>query len=269
MEFGSIITLGFRSRTLPGCIELVVVVLFGVSFIAFLDSKYNGDSFTCEPETSSLAKQLCYDEYSSAMNPWFTPLYFVVFAFCVLFILSIAFMLYGALTLRKLKLDQDEKRKENKHDVKLAIQPLLSSEMPPSSGKERKEKNPDCFWRVYLLHVGFRVIFILVMIGIFCGKQTLLIPKTYKCSVPAVATQTPLNETETELHCHDQHYKEKSISNIFIIIIKVFIMILCMSEFIQVILTPADKLPEKLLGSVLEPEPEPGKHENFQSFILH
>ena len=220
-----IINLGPRSRTLPGCIELIVVLLFGISFMAFLKSTYNRDLFTCELETSSMTKQLCYDEYSSAMNQWFTPLYFVVLAFIVLFVLSISFMLYGAFTLRELKRDH--------------------------------QKKPDCFRRVYLLHVCCRLIFILVMIGIFSGNQTLIVPKTYKCSVAAVATPIPLNQTETDLHCHDQHYREKSIFNIGIIVIKVFIMILCTIEFIQVILTPADELLKKLPGLVFEDDENP------------
>ena len=176
MDAASIIKLGLRSRTLPGGIELFLVVFFGISFIAFLKNTYNRDSFTCEPETSSIIKQLCYDEYSSAMNQWFTPMYFVVLAYLVLFVLSISFMLYGAFTLRELKRDY--------------------------------QKKPDCFRRVYLLHVCCRLILILVMIGIFCGNQTLIVPKTYHCSVSAVTTPIPLNQTETDLHCHDQHYRE-------------------------------------------------------------
>lgn len=53
MDAASIIKLGLRSRTLPGGIELFLVVFFGISFIAFLKSTYNRDSFTFEPETSS------------------------------------------------------------------------------------------------------------------------------------------------------------------------------------------------------------------------
>ena len=212
MDAASIIKLGLRSRTLPGGIELFLVVFFGISFIAFLKSTYNRDSFTCEPETSSVTKQLCYDEYSSS-------------AFVVLFVLSISFMLYGAFTVRKLKRDH--------------------------------QKKPDCFRRVYLLHVCCRLIFILVMIGIFSGNQTLIVPKTYKCSVAAVGTPIPLNQTETDLHCHDQHYRDKSIFNIGIIVIKGFIMILCTIEFIQVILTPADELLKKLPGLVFEDDENP------------
>ena len=234
MDAGSIIKLGLRSRTLPGGIELFLVVFFGISFIAFLKNTYNRDSFTCEPETSSIIKQLCYDEYSSAMNQWFTPMYFVVLAYLVLFVLSISFMLYGAFTLRELKRDY--------------------------------QKKPDCFRRVYLLHVCCRLILILVMIGIFCGNQTLIVPKTYHCS--AVTTPIPLNQTETDLHCHDQDYREKSISNIAIIVIKVFIMILCTIEFIQVILTPAEKLPEKLLGLVFEDDENPLEGEKWRNYVL-
>ena len=219
-----LIKLGLLSQTVLGGVQLLLVAIFGITLIAFLKSIYNRDSFTCDAETSSISKQLCYDEYSSAMNQWFTPLYFVVLTYVVLVVFWVSFMLYGAFTLRKLKREQQEK--------------------------------PDCFRRVYLLHVCCRLIFILVMIGIFCGFQTLIVPKTYKCSVAAVATPSPLNGTETDLHCHDQHYRVKSICNIAIIVIKVFITILCTIEFIQVILTPADKLREKLLGPVLDEDSE-------------
>ena len=89
------------------------------------------------------------------------------------------------------------------------------------------------------------------------ATRTLIVPKTYKCSVAAVTTPIPLNQTETDLHCHDQNYREKSISNIAIIVVKVFIMILCIIEFIQVVFTPADKLPGKLLGLVFEDDESP------------
>ena len=233
-----LIKLGLRSQTVLGGIQLFLVIIFGPTLIPFLKITYNREKFTCEPETNSITKQLCYDEYSSAMNQWFTPLHFVVFAYIVLLVLSIAFMLYGFISLRKL----ERGRRQNEND----------------QSKEEKR-----FKRLYLLHVCCRLIFILVMIGIFCGNQTLIVPKTYKCSMAAVATPTPLNETEAELHCHDQHYKEKSISNIAIIAIKVFIMILCMMEFIQVKrLTPPQKLLAKLLGNIFEPETVIGENVN-------
>ncbi|XP_020630319.1 uncharacterized protein LOC110067345 isoform X2 [Orbicella faveolata] len=245
----SLIRLGLRSQTWLGGIQLILVAIFGITLIAFLKSTYNRETFTCEPETSSINKQLCYDEYSSAMNQWFTPLYFVVFAYVVLVVLSISFMLYGAFTLRKI----ERGRRQNGNN---------------------QSKKADSFKRAYLLHVCCRLIFIVVMVGTFCGNQTLIVPKTYKCSVAAVATPTPFNQTETDLHCHDQHYREKSISNIAIIAIEVFIMILCMIEFIQVKrLTPPQKLLTKLLGEILAPdekidEPVIGENEKFQRYIM-
>ena len=200
----SLIKLGFRSQTVLGGIQLFLVAFFGATLIAFLQTTYNRDLFTCEPETTPITKQLCYDEYSSAMNHWFiiTPLHFVVFAYAVLVVLSISFMLYGALTLRLI----DGYRRQN------------------GANQCKKEVT---FKRVYLLHLCCRLIFIAGMVGIFCGNQTLIVPKTYTCSVAAVTTPIPLNQTETDLHCHDQHYREKSISNIAIIAIKAFIVILC------------------------------------------
>ena len=242
----SLIRLGLRSQTVLGGIQLILITIFGITLIAFLKSTYNRETFTCEPETNSITKQLCYDEYSSAMNQWFTPLYFVVLAYVVLVVLSISFMLYGAFTLRQIERDRKD---DNNRSTKA-----------------------DSFKRAYLLHVCCRLIFIVAMIGIFCGNQTLIVPKTYKCSVAAVATPIPLNQTETDLHCHDQHYREKSISNIAVIAIEVFIMILCIIEFIQVKrLAPPKTLLVKLLGEIFDTENKNllvGEHENFQSHII-
>ena len=226
----SLIRLGLRSQTVLGGIQLILITIFGITLIAFLKSTYNRETFTCEPETNSITKQLCYDEYSSSMNQWFTPLHFVVFAYAVLVVLSISFMLYGAFTLRQIKRD---KRQNRNNDPKKEV----------------------TFKRAYLAHVCCRLMFIAGMVGIFCGIQTLIVPKTYTCSVAAVTTPIPLNQTETDLHCHDQHYKEKSISNIAIIAIKAFIIILCIGEFIQVErLTPPRKLLTKLLGEIFDPD---------------
>ena len=234
----SLIRLGLRSQTVLGGIQLLLITIFGITLIAFLKSTYNREIFTCEPEISSITKQLCYDEYSSAMNQWFAPLYFVVLAYVVLVVLSISFMLYGAFTLRQIERDRND-----------------DSNQSTKAGS---------FKRAYLLHVCCRLIFIVVMIGIFCGNQTLIVPKTYTCSVAAVATPIPLNQTETDLHCHDQHYREKSICNISIIAIEVFILILCIIEFIQVKrLTPPKNLLIKLLGEIFDAEnnnPLVGEH---------
>ena len=241
----SLITLGLRSQTVIGGIQLILVAIFGITLIAFLKSTYNRETFTCVPETNSITKQLCYDEYSSAMNQWFTPLYFVVFAYVVLVVLSISFMLYGAFTLRQIKRDRQNENNQS--------------------------KKPDNFKRAYLLHVCCRLILIVVLTGIFCGHQTLIVPKRYKCSVAAVTTPMHFNQTETDLHCHDQHYREKSIANIAIIVVKVFIMILCIIELIQLKrLTPPDKLLDKLLGEILDVENNTslvGEKEYFQSYI--
>ena len=245
----SLIKLGLRSQTVLGGIQQIFITVFGITLIAFLKSIYNRETFTCEPVTNSITKQLCYDEYSSAMNQWFAPLYFVVLAYVVLVVLSISFMLYGAFTLRQI----ERYRKDNN---------TLSTKA-------------DKFKRAYLLHVFCRLIFVVAMIGIFCGNQTLILPKTYACSVAAVTTPIPLNQTETDLLCHDQHYREKSISNIAIIAVEVFIMILCIIEFIQVKrLTPPKNLLVKLLREIYDAENnnllvgEQGEHEYFQSYII-
>lgn len=211
-----LLKLALRSQTLFGGIQLILVVLSGATLIGLLHNTNNRDTFHCAPNPDVLAKQLCYDKYASTV-----PRNFVAITYAVLCVCWIFFMVYGALTLRQIKRDQQN---ENNQSTK--------------------------FKRVYLCHVCFRLIFLAVMIALFCSYQTLSIPLMYKCSL-ANTTPITFNLTKTALYCHDQHYKDKSNLNIAIIAIEVFLLVLCICEVIHLITLTPEKLLNKLLGDIM------------------
>ena len=107
---------------------------------------------------------------------------------------------------------------------------------------------------MYIIHVCFRLVFLSVMMGLFCSYQTLDLPSVFKCSTfpPQTNTTTiPVNQTKTVTQCNDLHYKEKSNLNIAIIVIKASIMMLAILELIHLSVT-RKKFHEKLLGDVFE-----------------
>ena len=92
----------------------------------------------------------------------------------------------------------------------------------------------------------------------------------FKCSLTTNTIPTPFNQTETDLYCHDQHYKEKSDLNIAIIVIKAFVMILCIIELIQIKALTPEELLKKLLKDVENnnvPQSESNDGKCFETFI--
>ena len=115
--------------------------------------------------------------------------------------------------------------------------------------------------RMYNIHVAFRLLFLGGMIGAFCSSQTLDLPSVFECSLRTPQTNktaTSVNKTESTMQCNDLLYKEKSNLNILIIIIQALVMILGMSELLQLKLTkkPFQKM---LLRNVLEEPNNPDR----------
>lgn len=207
-----LIKLGLRSQIPLGVIQFLLIFISVFPISGILPGTNDREAFSCIPKTNTFTKQLCYDKYTSTLNPWFAPLYFVVITYAVLLVCQIFFVVYAH--------QYDPSRKSAK------------------------------FRKAYLIHVFFRLIFIGVMIGLFCSHTTLSAPSMFKCSLTTNTIPTPFNQTETDLHCHDQHYKEKSNLNTAIIVIKAFVMILCMIELIRVMTLTPDELRRRLLQDV-------------------
>ncbi|KAJ7389486.1 hypothetical protein OS493_031458 [Desmophyllum pertusum] len=226
----SLYQLALSSQTICGGIQFLLFSISLGAVIGALQHYHANDrlTFNCSPKPSDFTKQLCYDKYTSTVSPWLIPRNIAAIAYAVVFACWICFMLYGAVTLRQIRRQQPE--------------------------QNRRHRQLRKFLRVYFVHVCFRIVFLGVMIGLFCSYQTLDLPSVFKCgpSVPKTnTTSIPVNQTETALQCNDLHYKEKSNLNIAIIVIEASVLTLAILEAIHLSLT-RETFMEKLLGDVFD-----------------
>ena len=225
----SLFKLALSSQTIFGGTQFILFLISLGAVIGSLQHYHANDrlTFNCSPKPSEFIKQLCYDKYAFTLSGWLIPRNVAAITYGVLCVCWICFMLYGAVTLRQIKREQAE--------------------------QDQRQRQWRKFLRVYIIHVGFRLAFLIVMIGIFCSYQTLDLPSVFKCSTlaPQINTTIPVNRTRTMIQCNDLHYKEKSILNIAIIVIIAFMVILGISELIHLSHT-RDTFQEKLLGDVFD-----------------
>ena len=184
---------------------------------------------SCSPKPDDFTKQLCYDKYTSTTSPWLIPRNVVAIIYGVLCVCWICFLLCTAVTIRQIKRDQEAQQDQRQ-------------------GRWRKL---HC---IYDIHVVFRLMFLGGMIAAFCSSQTLDLPSVFECSTHAPHTNktaTSVNQTESTMQCNDLHYKEKSNLNIVILVIQALVMILGISELLQLTLT-RKPLQQMLLGNIFE-----------------
>ena len=225
----SLFQLALSSQTICGGIQFLLFSISLGAVIGTLQHYHANDilTFSCSPKPNDFIKQLCYDNYISTVSPLSIPRDVAAVTYGVLCVCWICFMLYGAVTLRQIKTEQAERNQRRRQWRK--------------------------FLSVYIMHVCFRLVFLSIMIGLFCSYQTLHLPKMYECdssySYQTKTTSFLSNQTGTVIHCSDLHYKEKSNLNIAIIVIIASIMILSIYEVFHLLLT-REKLHEKILGDV-------------------
>ena len=225
--------LALSSQTICGGIQFLLFSISLGAVIGALQHYHANDrlTFNCSPKPSDFTKQLCYDKYTSTVSPWLIPRNVAAITYAVLCACWICFMLYGAVTLRQIRRQQ-----------------------PAEQNHQRRQLRK--FLHVYFVHVGFRLVFLSVMIGLFCSYQTLDLPSVFKCDpspVPQTNTTSipAVNQTETGLQCNDLHYKEKSNLNIAIIVIESSILMLGILEVVHLLLT-RETFHGKLLGDVFD-----------------
>ena len=148
--------LPLKSQTVIGCVRFLICFLSWLVVIKKCDDFPDKDIyvFNCVPKPSDITKQLCYDSYSSTMSPLLTPWYFSVITLSVLGFLWVCVILYGFKAVRQIKGEQH---------------------------REKRRYSSRCFWRICLSHVGLEVLFIIVMMVLFCCYQTLSLPEIYRC----------------------------------------------------------------------------------------
>ena len=228
----SLFKLALTSQTIFGAIQLFVVFVVLGGVLGALQFYHANDrlTFSCSLKPDDFTKQLCYDKYTSTMSPWLIPRDMVAIIYSVLCFCWICFLIYSAVTRRQIKRDQG----------------ACPSQRQTQWGKL------SC---IYNIHVVRRLVFLGVMIGVFCGSQTLNLPYVFECTprIPQTnKTVISVNQTETDkMQCNDLHYKEKSNLNFVILGIVAFVMTLGIFELLQLKLT-GKEFPEMLLGNVFE-----------------
>ena len=227
----SFFKLALSSQTPCGAVQFVVVLFVLGGVLGALQVYHASDrlTFSCSLKPDDFTKQLCYDKYTSTMSPWLIPRNVVGIIYGVLCVCWICFLLYSAVTIRQLRRDQ---------------------EADPNQGQAQW----GMLHCMYNIHVIFRLVFLGGMIGVFCSSQTLDLPSVFECSTHTPqpnTTANSVNQTESTMQCNDLHYKEKSNLNIAILVIESLVMILSISELLQLKLT-RKPFQEMLIGNVLE-----------------
>ena len=215
--------LALRTQTIFGGIHFLIFLFSWPFVIGFLKNYHDNYrlTFNCIPKPDDFTRQLCYVNYTSAMSlrPLdLTPLIFAGISYGGLWIVWLSFILMGAMILRRIQRDRSERR---------------------------KRKHSETFVRTFIAHVCIQLVFLGVIMGLFCTYQRLHFPEKYKCH------QT--NMTLTSITCNDLRYKEKSILNITIIGITAFSIFCCLLSLIHLAVTRKTFL-EQLLGDIFDRE---------------
>ena len=151
--------LALRTQTRFGGIHFLVFVISWPFVIGFLRDYHDKDrlTFNCIPKPDDFTRQRCYDNYTSAMSLLplhLTPLDFACVAYGGLGIVWVSFILMGAMILRRIQRER---------------------------GEQRKRKHSKTFVLTFIAHVCIQLVFLGVMMGLFCTYQRLHFPAEYKC----------------------------------------------------------------------------------------
>ena len=225
----SLFKLALTSQTIFGAVQFFVVLFVLGSVLGALQFYHANDrlTFSCSLKPDDFTRQLCYDKYTSTMSSLLIPQDIVAIIYSVLCFCWICYLLYSAVTRRQIK-----------------------REASPSQQQTQWGKL-SC---VYNIHVVLRIVFLGVMIVVFCSSQTFNLPSVFECIPHTPQTNKTVilvNQTESKMKCNDLHYKEKSYLNIVILVIETLVVMLGITELLQLKLT-RKPFQEMLLGNVLE-----------------
>ena len=222
--------LALRTQTIFGGIHFLFWLFSWPFVIGFLKDYQNNDrlTFKCIPKPDDFTRQRCYDNYTSAMSLLplhLTPLDFACIAYGGLGIVWVSYILMGAMILRRIQRERSE---------------------------QRKRKHSKTFVLTFIAHVCIQLVFLGVMMGLFCTYQRLHFPAEYKCHQTNM-TLTSLSQRPVNFTCNDLQYKEKSKQNRAIIGITAFSIVFCLLTLIHLAVTRKAFL-EQLLGDIFERE---------------
>ena len=227
----SLFKLALTSQTIFEALQFLVVLFVLGGVLGALQFYHANDrlTFSCSLKPDDFTKQLCYDKYTSTMSPWLIPRNVVAIIYGVLCVCWICFLFFSAVIIRQIKRDQETRTNQ----------------------RQAQWGKLSC---MYNIHVAFRLVFFGRMIDVFCSSQTINLPSMFEC-IPRIPktnkTVISVNQTESKMQCNDLHYKEKSNLNVVILVIGALLMMLGISELLQLRLTKKP-FQEMLLGNVLE-----------------
>ena len=218
-----------KSQTVCGAVHFVLFLVSWPTIISFLKGFLDKDrlTFNCEPKPSDVTRQLCYGDYISTVSPLLIPLNLACITTGILGFFWVVFVLYSVFALRQIKGEQSHQTKE-----------CLSKQF---------------MWK-FLFHVCIQLAVLGVMMGLFCGFQTLHLPVVYICSQRnTTMTQIPTNQVN--MTCNDLHHRQKSKLNIGVVTIMAIAIVLCIVSIIHLFLTRKDFL-KQLLGDQERDNPD-------------
>ena len=218
-----------KSQTVCGAVHFVLFVVSWPTIIHLLRGLHSTDrlNFNCIPKPSDVTRQLCYSDYISTVSPLLIPLNFALIICAILGFFWVVFILYSVIALRRINKERN------------------------SNEKERLSKR---FMRKFLFHVCSRLAVLSVMMGLFCGFQTLHLPVVYMCS-QGNTTRIPTSQLTVNMTCNDLHHRQKSKLNMGILTIMAISIVLCLVSIIHLFFTRKDFL-KQLLGDQESDSPE-------------
>lgn len=233
-----LLKLVLRSQTVLGLIPFAVLVVSDFGIFGFQQS-INADDrevFNCIPRLNVSFEERCYHNYTSD-----TGLKFYVFLAMdgLLFAFWIITMVKSTKYLWKIKQNGLIQNEETEQSVNLNS-PL---NWTPNKFRKMQLNALGC----QLFAVGLTTLHFCIQYYFIESKFQFSSPTVYKCELYS-NDPTPVRFNQT-FSCFDQHYKERADFNIATVVIKLFIMVLYLINFIYIAkLTLAKKLLDNLLA---------------------
>jgi len=228
-----------RSEIVLGLIPYLALVISDFAIFGFQQS-INADDrevFSCVPRWNVSTEQRCYDNFTLDLGV----------KFYVMFTLNGFFFPVRIITMIQ----------NTRYLWKFKHNRMIQNEESQQSVNSPLNWSPDKFRRKRLLSLGVQLFCVGLSTIYFCfqynfieSKYEFSSPLVYKCSLYST-DPTPVRFNQT-FSCYDQHYEGKADFNIATVVIKLFVMVLYMINFIYVVKTEANKLLDKLLGDFVE-----------------
>ncbi|XP_067020531.1 uncharacterized protein [Acropora muricata] len=213
-----------KTQTIIGGIHFVFFIFSWPFVIGFLKDYHDKDrlTFNCEPKPSDYTRQLCYHDYVSSLSPLLTPLDFAGITYGVLGFLWVSFIITGVWLKKRI-------------------------ERPGSD--ESDTTSLMAFKKIFFCHVCLQLAFLVVMVVLFCGFQTLEFPAMFRCTRRNITLSSTNQLPPSNMICNDLRYKEKSKLNTSIIVIMSVSILLGIVTMLHLVVTRG-KLFEQLIGDI-------------------